>query len=263
MLYKFVTLRVGGQKAIFVLAILALSLTFEQAVASTETDQGIEIPSASSFQDSSIIAGLSGATAYTLSQDEWMIGYLHISPYAPLLGPISIRYGLTNNLELGANLPTSSVGTLSILGRYKLCPTLGITVAVPLGFQLHPFSYDTPFHTPTRPYVSVSSGASVSWAASEKLGVHAGIRTQVSRLEGFEISFVYGIADFTLLSNTKLLGKFDYYPVPFLGSAFAIRVGGLMRILGILNLKVMVAHTIPSYRPSFFNDIGIKMFVKF
>lgn len=185
------------------------------------------------FQANSITEGLWGATAYTLKKNEIKLGDFFIPFHISQLKCIYINYGIASNLQVGTAVPANFLGDINIAGKYGFIHSK-IDIAIPFGVDLflNPLSF------------SLGSGAALSWRITNYLDFHTGMRIWSSSQGDLWVSSLYTILGLDVLSNIKLLSELDLYPP--LENPLKARVGGLIRLLDFLNLKITATLSVPS-----------------
>lgn len=190
----------------------------------------------STFEKKPIARGICEETAYTLSKGGWKFGDLSVPGQISQWKCFYVKYGLTEDFQLGTTLAQNFLGRPNLTTKYNL-PFKGpgraeLAVPASLDLNLDP------------PGVSTNLGLAASWNNSS-FNFHAGTNLWlVSYAYRFFNTSAYLMADYNLLSNTKLIGEMDFQS--FGEDFLTIRAGGLMRPLDFLNLKLSSSFDIPS-----------------
>ena len=189
------------------------------------------------FQRKPMLRGICEDTAHTLNLGSFKFGDLSVPGTLSQWKHSYLKYGLTNNFQVGTTLAQNFLGRPNLTTKYKL-PFKGpgqAELAVPanLNLNLDPLG------------VSTNLGLAASWNNNSSFNFHAGANLWlVSYAYRLFNSSAYLMVDYNLLSNTKLIGELD---LQSFGEDFlTLRAGGLIRPLDFLNLKLNSSVDVPS-----------------
>jgi len=188
------------------------------------------------FQESPTTKGICEDTAYTLNQGEWKIGNLSLPGSVSQWKCAYLKYGLTEDLQVGTTLPQNFLGQPNLSGKYHLTSNGpgGSDLAMParLNISLSPVAN-----------LSLSSGLVASWDLNNKFGFHSGANIWFNTSGNFS-PFAYVMTDYNVLSNTKLISELKFYPSS--QDVLSLRAGGLIKPLDFINIKLSSSIDIPS-----------------
>lgn len=188
------------------------------------------------FQLNPITKGISEETAYTLGRGEWKAGDLSVPGGLYQWRHLYLKYGLSEDLQIGTTVSQNFLGRPNLSAKYHLPfeGPGGAELAVPASIELNL----------SLPGVSTNTGLTGSWNLSERLNFHTGVNFwMVSYYYSYFNSSAYLMADYDLLSNMKAIGEFDVYS--FGENFLTVRVGGLLRVLKFINLRVRSSVQLP------------------
>ncbi len=202
------------------------------------------------FRSKPITSGIHAETGYTLGRGEWKVGSLTLPGAISQWERTYVRYGLTENLQLGTALPRNFLGRPNVSAKFQLPfkGPAGAGLAIPASLDLA----ISPLGT------SANAGLAASWSLTERIGLHSGINVWlVSYIYRLFNPSVYAVVDYDLLSNFKAIGEVDLHA--FGQDYLDLRVGGLTRVLDVINLKFSVSVDLPSGD----NSMGANIFLRF
>lgn len=202
------------------------------------------------FSDRPITKGIYEETAYTLTRGEWKVGTLSIPFYPSQWRHTYVKYGLSDNLQVGSTIPQNVLGRPNVSTKYGLPfgGPLNSSLAVPMGLDLQ--------FSPLG--ISTSAGLVASWNVNQILNFHAGTKLWLTSYSSSLLnSSVYAITDYNLLPNVKAIGEVDFHT--FGEDFLSIRTGALWRALEFINLKASSTFEVPT---GGFN-MSVRLFLRF
>lgn|GEM_PF-2829246 len=223
-------------KKCLIFATAILLLIFITAIASADQVNLQEKDTLRNFQKKPLTEGIYEETAYTLQPGGLKIGDLSLPFYRDQWRTAYLEYGLSHNFQLGTTVANNFLGNPNLTAKYSL-PFKGFweaELAIPasITMQLDPLG------------VSTQTGLVASWKVNDTLNLHAGTNVWVvSYAYGYFFPSAYLITDYNLHSNIKLISELDFHS--FGSDYLSIRIGGLLRILNFINLKLRSTVDIP------------------
>ena len=216
------------------LVILALTLFLSFAFL-THGDKVEAFPY--TFRQKPITRGICEETAHTLNQGGLEVGEVSVPGSISQWKYAYLRYGLTDDLQVGTTLPQNFLGRPNLSVKYRL-PFRGpgqgeLAVPATIDLNLSPLG------------VSSHTGLTATWGNKDSLNFHTGVNLWlVSYAYRFFNPSAYVAADYDLLSQVKVMSEFNAHT--FGEDFISARVGSLIRAFDFINLKLSSSVDLPS-----------------
>lgn len=235
------------KRALLVVLSLTLVLTFVPLAHGNQ-----EEAFSYTFRQKPIITLVCQENAHTLNQGGLKVGDVSVPGFLDQWRGIYLKYGLTDDLQVGTTIAQNFLGRPNLSAKYRLPfrgpgrSQLAIPATATIDLNLSPLG------------ASSHTGLAATWENKDGFNFHTGVNLWlVSYVYQFFNPSAYVAADYDLLSNVKVMGELnaDSFGEDFISA----RAGGLIRAFDLINLRLSASVSLPSGTP----DALISLFVRF